>query len=54
MSDNSRYAHIEGRRDIVFDVNAKSILGKIDAVVFDLDGTLTDSKIGRASCRERV
>lgn len=43
MSDNSRYAHIEGRRDIVFDVNAKSILGKIDAVVFDLDGTLTDS-----------
>ena len=43
MSDNSRYAHIEGRRDIVFDVNVKTILGKIDAVVFDLDGTLTDS-----------
>ncbi|MBQ8023662.1 MAG: HAD family hydrolase [Succinivibrio sp.] len=43
MSDNSRFAYIEGRRDIVFDVNAKSILGMIEAVVFDLDGTLTDS-----------
>ena len=43
MSDNSRFAHIEGRRDIVFDAEAKSILERIDAVVFDLDGTLTDS-----------
>lgn len=43
MSDNSRFAHIEGRRDIVFDADAKKILSNLEAVVFDLDGTLTDS-----------
>lgn len=43
MTDNERYAHIEGRRDIVFDADAKDILLRIEAVVFDLDGTLTDS-----------
>ena len=43
MSDNSRFAHIEGRRDSVFDADAKKILSDLEAVVFDLDGTLTDS-----------
>lgn len=43
MSDNSRFAHIEGRRDIVFDADASKILSNLEAVVFDLDGTLTDS-----------
>lgn len=43
MSDKERFSHIEGSREIVFDEEAGKILSGIEAVVFDLDGTLTDS-----------
>lgn len=42
MSDN-RFEHIDGRRDIVLDTTFDRMRPKLKAVVFDLDGTLTDS-----------
>lgn len=38
-----KYSHIEGRRDLVFVDNLENLQKKVKAVVFDLDGTLTDS-----------
>lgn len=42
MSQN-RFEHIDGSRELIFDENFKNIRSNIKAVVFDLDGTLTDS-----------
>ena len=40
---NNLYSHIDGRRDLVIDDKLSSISKDLEAVVFDLDGTLTDS-----------
>ncbi|MGN1281122.1 MAG: HAD hydrolase-like protein [Succinivibrio sp.] len=40
---NKDYSHIDGRRDLRDDSNFDRIISKLKAVVFDLDGTLTDS-----------
>ncbi|NLK84380.1 MAG: HAD family hydrolase [Aeromonadales bacterium] len=44
MTDTKdKYSHIEGSREIVFDDNFEKMSSHLEAVVFDLDGTLTDS-----------
>lgn len=41
--DNNDYSYIDGRRDLVVDSSFPKFKNSIKAVVFDLDGTLTDS-----------
>ncbi len=43
MTDSNKFSHIEGKRDLVIDAPFEKIKSHLDAVVFDLDGTLTDS-----------
>lgn len=43
MTEEKDYSHIDGRRDLCEDSNFDRILSRLKAVVFDLDGTLTDS-----------
>ncbi|MGN0903008.1 MAG: HAD family hydrolase [Succinivibrio sp.] len=41
MTDN--FSHIDGKRDLICLENLDSVMSRTKAVVFDLDGTLTDS-----------
>ncbi|WP_406018881.1 HAD family hydrolase [Succinivibrio sp.] len=43
MQTDNKYSYIDGRRDLVFDSSFPEFKDSIKAVVFDLDGTLTDS-----------
>ena len=53
MTSCNEYSYIDGRRDLVVDSSFPEFKNSIKAVVFDLDGTLTDSITQIISCTHK-
>ncbi len=53
MTESNEFYYIDGRRDLVIDDKFDSFKNSIKAVVFDLDGTLTDSISQIISCMHK-
>lgn len=53
MTSCNEYSYIDGRRDLVVDSSFTEFKDSIKAVVFDLDGTLTDSITQIIACTHK-
>ena len=53
MTSCNEYSYIDGRRDLVVDSSFPEFKDSIKAVVFDLDGTLTDSITQIIACTHK-